>query len=88
MHFTAGRCGDGLGRRRFLLLAGSTDHRDCGAARIAYGAASISTPEIETETETYRKSLDELRTAVAKRHPELVVETGLLAFDGSLQPLG
>jgi carbonic anhydrase len=86
MHFTAGCCGDGLGRRRFLLLAGSTDHRDCGAARIAYGAASISTPEIETET--HCKSLDEFRTAVAKRHPGLVVETGLMALDGSLQPLG
>jgi carbonic anhydrase len=65
--------------------AGSTDHRDCGAAQIAYGVVSISTPEIETETETHRKSLDEFRTAVAKRHPELVVETGLLALDGSLQ---
>jgi carbonic anhydrase len=62
------------------------DHRDCGAAQIAYGAASISTPEIETET--HRKALDEFRTAVAKRHPGLVVETGLMALDGSLQTFG
>jgi carbonic anhydrase len=175
MHFPGGCCGDGLGRRRFLLLAGSAgllaagrssveaaegdyeamllscidprmvtpvykymdrlglagrygqfviagaaiavvapkfkawrpafwdnlattvqlhhikrligiDHRDCGAAQIAYGAASIATPEIETET--HRKVLDEFRTAVAKRHPGLVMETGLMALDGSLQTLG
>jgi carbonic anhydrase len=62
------------------------DHRDCGAAQIAYGAASIATPEIETET--HRKALSEFRTAVAKRHPGLVVETGLMALDGSLQTFG
>ena len=62
------------------------DHRDCGAAQIAYGAASIATPEIETET--HRKALAEFRTAVAKRHPGLVVETGLMALDGSLQTFG
>jgi carbonic anhydrase len=175
MNFTVGCCGGGLGRRRFLLLAGSTgllaagrppveaaegdyeamllscidprmvtpvykymdqlglagrysqfviagaaiavvapkfkawrpafwdnlattvqlhhikrliaiDHRDCGAAQIAYGAASIATPEVETET--HRKALGEFRTAVAKRHSGLVVETGLMALDGSFQPLG
>jgi len=175
MHFTAGCCGGGLGRRRFLLLTGSAgllaagrssveaaegdydamllscidprmvtpvyrymdqrglagqysqfviagaaiavvapkfkawrpafwdnlattvqlhhikrliaiDHRDCGAAQIAYGAASIATPEIETQT--HKKALAEFRAAVAKRHPGLVVETGLMALDGSLQPLG
>jgi hypothetical protein len=61
-------------------------HRDCGAAQIAYGAASIATPEIETET--HRKALAEFRTAVVKRHPGLVVETGLMALDGSLQTFG
>ena len=59
------------------------DHRDCGAARIAYGVASIADPA--TETETHRKALAELRQAVGKRHPELTVETGLMALDGSLQ---
>jgi len=62
------------------------DHRDCGAAVIAYGADSIATPEIETAT--HKKVLAEFRAAVAKRHPKLVVETGLMALDGSLQPLG
>lgn len=62
------------------------DHRDCGAAQIAYGAASIADPAIETET--HRKALAEFRKEVAKRHPELMVETGLMALDGSLQMLG
>ena len=59
------------------------DHRDCGAAQIAYGAASIATREIETET--HRKALAELRQAVGKRHPQLTIETGLMALDGSIQ---
>ena len=62
------------------------DHRDCGAAQIAYGAASIATPEIETET--HRKALAEFGTAIVKRHPGLVIETGLMALDGSLQTFG
>ena len=62
------------------------DHRDCGAARIAYGAASIANPQIETET--HRKALAEFRKEVAARQPTLMVETGLMALDGSLQMLG
>jgi hypothetical protein len=62
------------------------DHRDCGAARIAYGAASIANPQIETET--HRKALAEFRKEVAERQPTLTVETGLMALDGSLQTLG
>jgi carbonic anhydrase len=59
------------------------DHCDCGAARIAYGAASVATPQAETAT--HKKALAEFREAVAKRHPELTVVTGLMALDGSLQ---
>ena len=59
------------------------DHRDCGAARIAYGPDSIATPQIETKT--HRKVLAEFRAAVAKRHPKLTVETGLMALDGSIE---
>jgi carbonic anhydrase len=62
------------------------DHRDCGAAQIAYGAASIADPQIETET--HRKALAELRNEVAKRQPGLTIETGLMALDGSIQMLG
>ena len=38
------------------------DHRDCGAARIAYGDPQI-------ETKTHREVLAEFREAVAQHHP-------------------
>jgi carbonic anhydrase len=59
------------------------DHRDCGAARIAYGDASIATPQAETET--HRKVLAEFRKQVGQRHPQLAVETGLMALDGKME---
>jgi carbonic anhydrase len=59
------------------------DHRDCGAARIAYGPDSIATPQIETKT--HRRVLAEFRAAVAQHHPTLTVETGLMALDGSIE---
>jgi carbonic anhydrase len=59
------------------------DHRDCGAARIAYGEDSIANPQIETKT--HRKVLAEFRAAVAQHHPKLTVETGLMALDGSIE---
>jgi carbonic anhydrase len=62
------------------------DHRDCGAAQIAYGEASIADPQ--TETETHRKVLAELRSEVGKRQPKLTIETGLMALDGSIQMFG
>ncbi len=59
------------------------DHRDCGAAKIAYGAASVAPPEAETAT--HKRALAEFRAAVAKHHPELAVVTGLMALDGSVE---
>jgi carbonic anhydrase len=59
------------------------DHRDCGAARIAYGDDSIADPQIETKT--HREVLAEFRAAVAEHHPQLTVETGLMALDGSIE---
>jgi carbonic anhydrase len=59
------------------------DHRDCGAARIAYGPDSIANPQVETRT--HREVLAEFRAAVAHHHPQLTVETGLMALDGSIQ---
>ena len=58
------------------------DHRDCGAAKIAYGDTSISTPE--KENELHRTALAEFRKQVRQRQPKLVVETGLMALDGSM----
>src|SRR6516164_1346332 len=59
------------------------DHRDCGAARIAYGDNSIANPQIETKT--HREVLAEFREAVAQHHPQLTVETGVMALDGSIE---
>ena len=59
------------------------DHRDCGAARIAYGEAKVANPQVETET--HRAALAEFRKQVKERHPQLGVETGLMALDGKLE---
>jgi carbonic anhydrase len=57
------------------------DHRDCGAAKIAYGDASIATPEAEDAT--HRAALAQFRREVGQRQPQLKVETLLMALDGS-----
>ena len=59
------------------------DHRDCGAAKIAYGDRSISTPAIETLT--HKRVLDEFRHQVSYRNPDLEVVTALMALDGSIE---
>jgi carbonic anhydrase len=59
------------------------DHRDCGAARIAYGEAKVATPQAETDT--HRAALGEFRKQVAERHPQLGVETGLMALNGAME---
>ena len=68
--------------RRLIAI----DHRDCGAAEIAYGAASIADPQ--NETETHRRVFDEFRKEVGRREPKLAIETGLMALDGSIEMLG
>jgi carbonic anhydrase len=59
------------------------DHRDCGAAKIAYGEDSVATPQAETRT--HRAALVEFRKQVAERHPQLGVETGLMALNGTIE---
>lgn len=59
------------------------DHRDCGAAKIAYGEAAVADPA--RETETHRQALAQFRKEVGDRHPNLGVETGLMALDGSIE---
>ncbi|HTY70109.1 MAG TPA: hypothetical protein VMH36_25865 [Alphaproteobacteria bacterium] len=62
------------------------DHRDCGAAELAYGKEAVATPKLETET--HRKVLAEFRAEVGKRHPQLRVITGLIAKSGKVEMLG
>jgi carbonic anhydrase len=62
------------------------NHRDCGAAKIAYGAEKVANAQIETET--HKASLMEFRKQVAERQPKLQVETGLMALDGKVEMFG
>jgi len=62
------------------------DHRDCGAAKIAYGDAAVADPAHETET--HRQALAQFRKEVGARHPKLGIETGLMALDGSMEMSG
>jgi carbonic anhydrase-like protein len=59
------------------------DHRDCGAAKIAYGEAKVANSQVETET--HRAALAQFRSQVGERHPQLGVETGLMALDGTME---
>lgn len=61
------------------------NHRDCGAAKIAYGEAAVANATIETET--HRRALQEFRKQLKERHPKLGVETGVMALDGKVQQL-
>ena len=62
------------------------NHRDCGAAKIAYGDAAVA--DAQAETETHRKALAEFLAQVSANQPKLGVETGLMALDGKLEMLG
>jgi carbonic anhydrase len=62
------------------------DHRDCGAAKIAYGDDSISTPQ--KEDATHKAALSQFRKEVGQRQPKLKIETLLMALDGSFISLG
>ena len=62
------------------------NHRDCGAAKIAYGDAKVANREIETET--HRAALAEFRKQVGQHQPKLAVETGLMAIDGTIEMIG
>jgi carbonic anhydrase len=59
------------------------NHRDCGAARIAYGEARVANPKVETET--HRAALMEFRAQVKQRQPKLEIETGLMNIDGQVE---
>jgi carbonic anhydrase len=59
------------------------DHRDCGAARIAYGLQSVA--NASAETDTHKRVLESFRQDVQRRHPGVRVETGLMALDGSIE---
>jgi carbonic anhydrase len=59
------------------------NHRDCGAAKIAYGADAVANPKIETET--HKAALLEFKKQVGEKQPSLKVELGLMALDGKVE---
>lgn len=58
-------------------------HRDCGAAKIAYGEAAVATPAAEEAT--HRRALTQFAAAVKKKQPKLGVTTGIMALNGSVE---
>jgi carbonic anhydrase len=59
------------------------DHRDCGAAKIAYGPDAVK--DKATETATHKAALLEFKKQVAERQPSLKVELGLMAVGGKVE---
>lgn len=59
------------------------NHRDCGAAKIAYGEANVANAAVETAT--HRAALIEFRNQLNERHPKLGVQLGLMSLDGKLE---
>jgi len=59
------------------------NHRDCGAAKIAYGDAAVK--DKATETATHKAALMEFKKQVAEKQPKLKVELGLMAVDGKVE---
>src|SRR5438132_939085 len=47
------------------------NHRDCGAAKIAYGESRVANREVETAT--HRAALAEFRLQAVSRQPKLIV---------------
>jgi carbonic anhydrase len=62
------------------------NHRDCGAAKIAFGADAVA--DAAAETKTHRETLLEFRKQVNQRFPKLAVETGLIGLDGRVETIG
>jgi carbonic anhydrase len=61
------------------------NHRDCGAAKIAYGDAAVA--DATAETKTHRAAAAEFRSQMKERFPKLGVETWLMALGGKTENL-
>lgn len=60
-------------------------HRDCGAAKIALGAAAVA--DRPSETAAHAGILRAFRAEVAQRHPNLAVVTAIMDLDGTTDPV-
>ena len=61
-------------------------HRDCGAAKLAFGAEAVA--DKEKETAAHSEALGMFRQAVNKRHPSLSVITGIMDTNGRVDLIG
>lgn len=61
-------------------------HRDCGAAKLAFGADRVSEKEIETVS--HAEALTIFRKEVNARHPKLSVITGIMDLNGRVDLVG
>ncbi len=65
--------------RKVIVL----DHRDCGAYKVAFGKDFAS--ERNAETMQHRTMMAALKSALAKKHPDLAAEFYLMALDGTAE---
>ncbi len=61
-------------------------HRDCGAAKLAFGAERVA--DKEGETAAHAETLLSFRKEVAARHPGLSVITGIMDLNGRVDLVG
>ena len=59
------------------------NHRDCGAAKIAYGEDKVSNSAIETVT--HKQALLEFRRQLTEKFPAMGAQLGLMGLDGTLE---
>ncbi len=61
-------------------------HRDCGAAKLAFGADKVG--DRDTETVAHAEALMAFRKEVNTRHPKLSVITGIMDIKGRVDLVG
>ena len=61
-------------------------HRDCGAAKLAFGESAVA--KRESETEAHGEALAAFREGVKKRQPKLSVITGVMDINGKVDLIG
>jgi hypothetical protein len=61
------------------------DHRDCGAYKVILGHDYARDPAAETRI--HAEMLHRLRREILHEHPKLGVRLGLMALDGSVEPI-
>ena len=61
------------------------DHRDCGAYKVILGEEAVK--DAEHETAAHTEQLAKLKSMIKERHPNLKVETLLMALDGSVEEI-